>query len=123
MGDLSWQRDLATADELAGIQSRVQQGLDEGGLGIGFLLGYAPGTGRKEYYALNQLAAQNGVPTYTHARFLSTIEPDSSFEGFQEMIAVAAATGADMHVCHLNSMSLRDSAATTEIISRAKATV
>ena len=116
MGDLSWQRELASAVELEGIRSRVQQGLDEGGLGIGFLLGYAPGTGRKEYYALNELAAQNKVPTFTHARYLSTIEPDSSFEGFQEMIAVAAATGADMHVCHLNSLSLRDSAATTKLI-------
>lgn len=88
--------------------ARVQRGLDDGGLGIGILLGYAPGAGRKEYYALNKLAFKNGVPSFTHARFLSTVEPDSSFEGFQEMLAVAAATGAQMHVCHLNSISLRD---------------
>lgn len=120
MGVLSWQQQLANDEETARIVARVQQGLDEGGLGIGFLLGYAPGTGRKEYYALNELAAHNGVPTFTHARYLSTIEPQSSFEGFQEMIAVAAATGADMHICHLNSMSLRDSAATAELISGAQ---
>jgi len=120
MGILSWQHNLASDEETARIVERVQQGLDEGGLGIGFLLGYAPGTGRKEYYALNELAAHNGVPTFTHARYLSAIEPQSSFEGFQEMVAVAAATGAEMHVCHLNSMSLRDSAATTELIGRAQ---
>ena len=106
--DLSWQYELATDEELEAILARVQRGLDDGGLGIGILLGYAPGAGRKEYYALNKLAFENGVPSFTHARFLSTIEPDSSFEGFQEMLAVAAATGAQMHVCHLNSISLRD---------------
>ena len=107
-GNRSWQEDLSTDEELEGIVKRVQQGLDEGGIGIGFLLGYAPGTGRKEYHALNKLAAENGVPTFTHARYLSAVEPRSSFEGFQEMIGVAAATGAHMHICHLNSMSLRD---------------
>ena len=108
LGDLSWQQDLAADDEVSAILARVQEGLDEGGLGIGVLLGYAPGAGRKEYYELNKLAAVNGVPTFTHARFLSAIEPDSSFEGYQEMIAVAATTGAHMHICHLNSISLRD---------------
>jgi len=108
LGNLSWQQDLAADDELSAILARVQEGLDEGGLGIGVLLGYAPGAGRKEYYALNKLAAENGVPTFTHARYLSAIEPDSSFEGYQEMIAVAATTGAHMHICHLNSISLRD---------------
>lgn len=104
----SWQEELADEQELAGIISRVEEGLDQGGLGIGFLLGYAPATGRKEYNFVNRVAAEHGVPTYTHARFLSTIEPQSSFEGFEEMIAVSASTGAHMHICHLNSLSLRD---------------
>ncbi|KCZ53383.1 hypothetical protein HY29_03945 [Hyphomonas beringensis] len=104
----SWQEELADDQELAGIISRVEEGLDQGGLGIGFLLGYAPATGRKEYNFVNRVAAEHGVSTYTHARYLSTIEPQSSFEGFEEMIAVSAATGAHMHICHLNSISLRD---------------
>ena len=85
-----------------------------------FYLGYAPGTGRKEYYQLNLLAAQNEVPTFTHARYLSAEEPRSSFEGFQEMIAVAASTGAQMHISHFNSISLRDIEATAEIVRQAQ---
>ena len=77
-------------------------------LGVGVLLGYVPGSGRQEYYALHEVAASYDVPTFTHARYLSNVEPDSSMEGFQEMIAVSAATGADLHISHLNSISLRD---------------
>ncbi len=104
----SWQHELATDSEMEGIVKRVRQGLDEGGLGIGFLLGYAPGTGRKEYFELNKLAAEYNVPTFTHARYASAIEPRSTFEAIQEMIAISASTGAHMHVCHLNSISSRD---------------
>ena len=119
-GDWSWQLKIASAAELDAILRRVQQGLDEGGLGIGILLGYAPGAGRKEYHALHELAARNGVPTFTHARYLSTIEPESSFEAYQEMIAVAASTQAQMHVCHLNSISLRDIGDIASLIRRAQ---
>lgn len=107
-GNLDWQEKIATEDQTNAIMARVQQGLDEGGLGIGVALGYAPGSGRKEYQTLNVLAANNGVPSFTHARFLSVTEPESSFEGYQEMIAVAASTGAHMHISHLNSISMRD---------------
>ncbi len=108
MSEPEWQYELATPEQLDAIMGQVQKGLDEGGLGVGVLLGYAPSSGRKEYYALHELAAKNEVPTFTHARFLSNTEPDSSFEGYEEMIAVAASTGAHMHICHLNSISLRD---------------
>ena len=103
-----WRYMPASEVQTAEILDRLQQGLDEGGLGVGVLLGYVPGSGRNEYYALHELAAEHDVPTFTHARYLSNIEPDSSLEGFQEMVAVSAATGADMHVSHLNSSSLRD---------------
>ncbi len=103
-----WRYTPASPEQTAAVLERVREGLNEGGLGVGVLLGYVPGSGRNEYYALHELAAEYDVPTFTHARYLSNIEPDSSLEGFQEMVAVSAATGADMHVSHLNSSSLRD---------------
>jgi len=111
-----WQYTLASAEETARIVARVEQGLKEGALGIGVLAGYAPGYGRKEYYAVAQLARKHGVPTFTHIRFLSVIEPQSSFEAFEELIALAASTGAHMHISHLNSMSTRDIPAIAELI-------
>jgi N-acyl-D-glutamate deacylase len=103
-----WSEKVADDRQLPRILAQVEQGLKEGGLGIGICLGYAPATGRKEYYELHRLAAQYGVPTFTHTRFFSILEPNSSFEAYEEMIAVAAATGAHVHFCHLNSTSARD---------------
>lgn len=103
-----WQDTIASPEQLDEIEQLVAQGLDQGGLGVGFLTGYAPGSGHKEYYRINQLAAERGVPTFTHARFLSMAEPQSSFEAIQEIISVAAGTGVHAHIVHLNSISLKD---------------
>lgn len=106
--DPEWQSAISSDDQLSTIASFLSEGLDQGGLGVGFLLGYAPGTGRKEYFEMSKLAAGRNVPTYTHARFLSMLEPESSFEGMAEVISVAASTGVHAHIVHLNSMSLSD---------------
>jgi N-acyl-D-glutamate deacylase len=107
-GDPRWQTQIADPAQLQQILDQVRAGLDEGGLGIGILLGYAPGTSRKEYHALTALAAERAVPTFTHARYLSMLEPRSSFEGMAEIVAAAASTGAHAHIVHFNSISLRD---------------
>lgn len=111
-----WQYSVATPEEVNRIVARVEQGLREGAVGIGILSGYAPGTGHKEHYAIAKLAKAWGVPTFTHVRHLSVIEPQSSFEAFQELISLAASTGAHMHISHLNSNSTRDIPAIAELI-------
>jgi len=103
-----WKMELATPEQQEKILGLVEQGLDEGGLGIGINAGYAPGYGRKEYFALAEMAAERDVATYTHVRYASNVEPQSSFEAVQELIANAAITGAHMHLCHINSTSLKD---------------
>ncbi|MBK8248397.1 MAG: amidohydrolase family protein [Gemmatimonadetes bacterium] len=116
-----WQFSVADSAETARIIARVEQGLKEGALGIGVLSGYAPGHGRKEYFAVGRLAKAYNVPTFTHVRFLSVIEPSSSFEAFEELVAVAAGTGAHMHISHLNSNSTRDIPAIAELLRGAQA--
>jgi len=103
-----WQHTIATPAETSRILARIEQGLEEGALGIGILAGYAPGHGRKEAFAVAQLAAKYGVPTFTHARYMSVIEPQSSFEAIEEIVSLAAASGAHMHISHLNSIAVRD---------------
>lgn len=104
----NWSSKIADAPQVHAIVKILSDGLDAGGLGIGIPLGYATPTGRKEFYEINQLAAQRRLPTFVHYRFQSTDEPDSSFEAAEEVIAVAAATGAHIHICHINSSDLRD---------------
>jgi len=119
-GKKKWQANIATPKQLEKIRSMVEEGLDQGGLGVGILLGYAPGTGYKEFFEMNKLAASRGVPTFTHARYLSMLEPRSSFQGMSEVIAAGAGTGAHTHIVHLNSISLRDIPAIAEMISTAR---
>ncbi|MHC5797078.1 amidohydrolase family protein [Lacisediminihabitans sp. FW035] len=98
---------LASDYEVAQILALVEQGVSEGGLGVGVLLGYAPDSGRDEYFRTAQLAQRLGVPTFTHSRQMSEVEPGSSLDGALEIISSAAGTGAAMHLCHVNSTSLR----------------
>jgi len=100
-------RGPATDAEVDRILGLLDSALDEGALGIGCLVGYAPDSGRAEYFRLAGLAARRGVPTFTHTRYISTEEPGTSLEGALEVIAAAAGTGAHMHMCHVNSTSNR----------------
>jgi hypothetical protein len=102
----SWQRP-ADGDELAKILGRLDEQIAAGALGIGVLVGYAPQTGRREYVQVAAMAARHGVPTFTHARFKNPDEPGTALEGAAEVVAAAAGTGAHMHLCHVNSTSLR----------------
>ncbi|EPN7875293.1 amidohydrolase family protein [Vibrio vulnificus] len=115
-----WKMDIATPEQQEKILKLIEQGLDEGGLGIGINAGYAPGHGQKEYYALAELAAQRDVATYTHVRYASNAEPQSSFEAVKELIGNAAITGAHMHLCHINSTSLKDIDTILPMVEKAK---
>lgn len=120
-GETDWKQNIADADQQAHILSLVEQGLKEGAIGIGINAGYAPGYGQKEYFALAELAAKHDVATFTHARYASNIEPDGSFDAIKELIANSALTGAHMHICHINSVSLSDIHATLDLVERAQA--
>ena len=115
-----WQRKIASPEQFEKIKGMVREGIEQGGLGIGMLLGYAPGTGHKEFFEMNRLAAEYGVPTFTHARFLSMLEPNSSFQGMSEIVSASAGTGAHTHISHLNSISLRDIPAISGLIRNAQ---
>ena len=118
-GRTDWKMEIAAPEQQEEILQLVEKGLDDGALGIGINAGYAPGYGQKEYFALAELAAERGVATFTHVRYASNLEPRSSFEAVQELIANAALTGAHMHLCHINSTSLKDIYATLTLVDNA----
>src|SRR5262249_45702713 len=102
----AWQREASAAEEDR-IIGLLETELDAGALGIGVLLGYAPGTGLGEYLRGARLAATRGVPTYTHTRDLVDFAPSARMDGAEELVRAAGETGAHMHYCHVNSTSLR----------------
>lgn len=104
---LNYGAEMANASEVADILARVGAGLDEGGIGIGFPNAYAPGTGVKEMSELCSLAAERGVPTYTHVAYMSNIDPRSSVEAYTRLIGYAGSTGAHMHIYHSTARACR----------------
>jgi len=115
-----WSTDVATPSALAQIIALVEEGLREGGIGIGMPHGYAPGAGTKEIVQLCEIAANKGMPTFTHIPFMSNTDPQSSEEAYIRLLGYAAATGAHMHICHLNSTSLHDIRKCRELLQNAQ---
>jgi hypothetical protein len=115
-----WTRPAGRAERDA-ILARIEAEVAAGALGIGVLVGYAPQTGRHEYMQVAQLAARYDVPTFTHARFKNPEDPHTALEGAAEVVAAAAGTGAQMHLCHINSTSLRAIDEVAELVGGARA--
>jgi len=119
-GHKKWPNDIATGDQLAKIVGITEQGLIEGGIGIGMLPGYAPGTGYKELLALQTLAAKHKVPSYWHDRAESQEDAFSVAQAYGEVISFAAATGSWVHICHLNSTSFHEIRPAAKVIQMAQ---
>lgn len=111
-----WVNDVSTQQQQEKILAMIEQGIKDGSIGIGLNSGYAPGYGYKEMLAVHELAAQYGVPTFTHIRNLSKVDPNSSVQAYGELISFATAAGSHVHICHLNSTSLDDISIAARII-------
>jgi N-acyl-D-aspartate/D-glutamate deacylase len=110
----------ATMEENRNINDLIRRGLDEGALGIGFGINYVPATTRGEILDVFEIAAERRVPCYVHLRHAGAIEPGSAIEALQEVIADAAATGGSLHVVHITSTCLRQTAACLKMIEGAR---
>jgi hypothetical protein len=82
---------------------------------------YTPGATRLEVIDMFRLAADRGLPAYTHARSTGRVEPDSSIEAVSEVIGAAAVTGASLHIVHINSTCLHDSLECLSLVEGARA--
>lgn len=111
---------VATPDEVRQVSDLIKQGLDEGALGIGFGINYVPTTTRAEVFDLFAVAAERGVTNYVHMRNAGGVEPGSSIGALQELLANAAGTGASLHVVHITSMCLRQTATCLKMIEGAQ---
>jgi len=120
LGDPGWQRP-AGPGQLTALLTRLAADLADGALGIGLLLGYAPAVDPGEYLRVAELAAEAGVPTFTHARDLIEMVPDTAIDGAEEIVRAAGQTGAHMHYCHVNSTSQRHVDRVLGLVGRAQA--
>jgi dihydroorotase len=115
-----WRVDAATEEQLLDILAVLAKGLDEGAVGIGMILQHTPGARREEVLQLFQLATRRSVPVFAHVRSMGSVEPNSSLEAVQEVVADAVATGASLHIMHIASSCLRQTPVCLEIVAGAQ---
>jgi N-acyl-D-aspartate/D-glutamate deacylase len=111
----------ATTEQISRIEKRLQSQLDAGGLAIGMGIQYTPGATRLETIDTFRLAAERGVPVYSHVRSSSRVDPGSSIESVSEVIGASAITGAPLHIVHINSSCLRDAPECLSMVEGARA--
>jgi N-acyl-D-aspartate/D-glutamate deacylase len=111
----------ATPEQIARIKERLFHELDQGALGIGMGIAYTPGATRSEVTQIFRLAAERGVPVFTHVRSSGRLEPGSSVEAVSEVIGAAAITGASLQIVHVNSSCMQDAPECVSMIAGARA--
>jgi cytosine/adenosine deaminase-related metal-dependent hydrolase len=111
----------ATPEQIEAIERRLRAELDAGGLAVGMGIQYTPGATRLEVIDMFRLAAERGLPVYTHVRSVGRVEPGSSVESISEVIGAAAITGASLHIVHVNSSCLQDSLECLSMVEGARA--
>ena len=110
----------ATDREIQEMKTLIRKGLDLGALAVGFGLDYTRGASRWEVIEMFKVAAEYGASCHVHLRGKGHKEPSNSIEALEEVLAVAAVTGAPLHVVHLNSTGMRAVPQLLEMISGAR---
>jgi hypothetical protein len=99
----------------------AENALKNGALGISISLEYMPGISAAECLALMKIAYQYNVPVFYHLRYSDLEEPGTNFDALSEVLEYAKATGAAVHIDHINStggtFSMKESLA---LINRAR---
>ena len=111
----------ATPEQIDVMREQLRAELDAGGLAIGMGIQYTPGATRLEVIDMFRLAAERGLPVYTHVRSTGRAEPGSAIESISEVIGAAAITGASLHIVHINSSCLHDSLECLSMVEGARA--
>ncbi len=109
----------ATPAQQKEIRADVEQGLRDGALGIGFGIAYMPKTPREQIFDLFSVAAEWKRPCFVHMRYNGTGEP-GVVDAVQEVITDALVTGAPLHIVHITSMALRQTAFCLRLIDGAR---
>jgi N-acyl-D-aspartate/D-glutamate deacylase len=102
----------ATPEEIAEIERRLDEGLRQGALAMGFGVAYTAAASRWEILEAFRVAAAHHASTHVHIR--------GGIDGLQEVIADAAVTGAALQVVHLNSSALKQTPEMLQIIGEAE---
>ena len=96
--------EVASANERLQLRELIEEGLDQGGLGIGLPLDYMnEAVNADEIRMIFETASERDRPIFVHIRRGINGDP----AGLYEVLGLAAETGASLHICHLSHNAMR----------------
>jgi dihydroorotase len=104
----------ATALQIVDIRAGLARGLARGAVGVGLGVAYTPQAARTEIADVFDVAGSVGSPVYVHMR------GGDAIAAFEEVLALAAVTGAPLHIVHAQSSGGRQTPALLELVGRAR---
>jgi len=110
----------ASESELQELKRRIEQGLKQGALGVGFGINYTEAASHWEILEMFRVAAKYRAPCFVHMRFAGLKEPANSIRGLEEILSATAITGAPLHVVHISSSGLRAAPLLLQMIGEAQ---
>lgn len=115
-------QDVASSDaQIAEMARLVNQGLKEGGLGVGFGLEYLPATSRWEVLEMFRVAGKYGASCHVHTRYGTLLEEQSNLTSLAEVLSASLVSGAPIHIVHVPSMALGNTQRALQVIEEAQA--
>lgn len=96
----------ATPAQIDQLERLLEEGLAGGWIGLDVEPEYTPWVTEEEITELARVAARFGMPVFSHIRWSSPGTPtEGSLAAIDELLRVAEATGAGVHVDHITSMA------------------
>jgi N-acyl-D-aspartate/D-glutamate deacylase len=105
---------VASPTEIKEIARRIADGLEKGAVDIGAGFAYTPAANHEELLEVFRVAHQYRVPVHLHIR-------RRGIDALTEAIDLASATGASLHVVHINSSGGAQTREMLQMITEAKA--
>jgi N-acyl-D-aspartate/D-glutamate deacylase len=110
----------ASDSEIEEMKRRIEQGLKQGALGVGFGINYTAAASHWEILEMFRVAAKHRAPCFVHMRYAGSKEPTNSIRALEEVLSATAITGAPLHVVHISSMGLRATPLLLQMIGEAQ---
>ncbi len=108
---------IATDAEIEQMKARINEGLQQGAVAVGFGTAYTPAASVWEVQEMFRVAAKHQASCHVHMR--EAREP--AIGALSEMIAAAQVSGAPLHIVHINSTGTQWTPKLLQIIGEARA--
>jgi N-acyl-D-aspartate/D-glutamate deacylase len=119
--DMKWAATVPTEEQITKINAMVEEGLEQGALGVGVPVGYmTKGVTSKETAAWQRLAGKYGRATFLHGRFSSQQAPTTGILGFEELLANVGIYGGGLMLQHMHQQALAETLAALKMVDDAR---